>query len=57
MVALLGEHAWFIVASYAFVALILAGLIGATLRDGARQRRALADLEARGIRRRSEQGR
>ena len=55
MFASLGEHAGFIVASYAFVALVLLALIGLTLRDGAQQRKALADLEARGIRRRSEQ--
>lgn len=55
MFASLGEHAGFIVASYAFVAVMLIVLIGLTLRDGAQQRKALADLEARGIRRRSEQ--
>jgi heme exporter protein D len=51
----LGEHAGFIVASYAFVAFILIAMIGLTLRDGAQQKKALADLEARGIRRRSDQ--
>ena len=53
--AALGEHAGFIVAAYAFVAVVLAALIGATLLDGARQKAKLAALEARGIRRRSDQ--
>ncbi len=57
MFAALGEHAGFIVAAYGFVTLILGAVIALTLWDGAAQKRALADLEARGIRRRSEQGR
>lgn len=51
----LGEHAGFIIAAYGFVAVVLTALIAATLLDGARQKAKLAALEARGIRRRSEQ--
>lgn len=56
MFAALGEHAGFIIAAYGVVAIVLGATIALTLMDGARQKRALADLEARGIRRRSEQG-
>ncbi len=49
----LGPHAAFIVASYAGMALVLAGLILWLVADGRRQQRALADLEARGVTRRS----
>lgn len=49
----LGPHAAFIWASYAIVALVLAGLILWLIIDGRRQTRALAELEARGVRRRS----
>ncbi len=49
----LGPHAIFIWLCYAAVTLVLAG-IGLWLGlDGRRQAKALADLEARGIRRRS----
>lgn len=37
----LGSHGGFIVASYAFTALIMLGLVGNALRDRAAQRRAL----------------
>lgn len=50
----LGPHAAFIWASYIAMAVVLCLLIGWLLVDGRRQRRALADLEARGIKRRSE---
>lgn len=50
----LGPHASFIVASYALFIVILGGLLGWLMFDGSRQRRALADLEARGVRRRSQ---
>ena len=56
MEAFLGEHWGFIVAAYGFVVVILGAVIGLTLIDGAQQARALAAIEARGIRRRSEQG-
>ena len=49
----LGPHAAFIVTAYGATFLIVALLIGWLLFDGARQAAALADLEARGIRRRS----
>jgi heme exporter protein D len=48
----LGKHAAFIWASYGVVFVTLAGLIVWLIADGARLRRRLADLEARGIRRR-----
>ena len=50
----LGQHAAFIVASYAVAALVVLGLIAWVLADFRAQRRVLADLEARGMRRRSE---
>jgi heme exporter protein D len=50
----LGPHAFFIVASYAVTATILAGLILRAVLDHRAQLRALAELEGRGIRRRSE---
>jgi heme exporter protein D len=50
----LGPHAAFIVASYAVAALVVLGLIAWVLADFRAQRRVLADLEARGMRRRSE---
>ena len=50
----LGPHAAFIVASYVMAALVVLGLIAWVLADFRAQRRVLADLEARGMRRRSE---
>ncbi len=52
----LGPHAQFIIASYAVVAVVLGGLVAWLWVDGARQKRLMADLEARGIRRRSSRG-
>jgi heme exporter protein D len=49
----LGEHAGFILAAYGATIVIVAALIGWIHLDGRAQRRQLADLEARGIRRRS----
>ena len=49
----LGPHAAFIWSSYAVVALGLGALLAWLILDGRRQRAALADLEARGVRRRS----
>ena len=46
-------HLGYIVGSYAITALVLLGLIGWVVLDGRAQQRRLADLEARGIRRRS----
>ena len=49
----LGPHAAFIWSSYAAVALAVAGLIGWLITDGRRYERRLAELDARGVRRRS----
>ncbi len=46
-------HAGFIAAAYLSTALVLAGLILWVVSDGRAQRKRLADLEARGIKRRS----
>jgi heme exporter protein D len=52
----LGPHAAFIWASYAAVAIVVGALIVWLVADGARYRRQLRDLEARGVRRRSSSG-
>jgi heme exporter protein D len=52
----LGPHATFIVAAYAVTFIAIAALACFILEDDRRQRRLLAELEARGIRRRSAQG-
>jgi heme exporter protein D len=49
----LGPHAAFIVGAYAAAVLIVAGLIAWVVLDHRRQARALADLQARGVTRRS----
>jgi heme exporter protein D len=49
----LGPHAGFILASYAAMTFIVGGLIAWFALDGWRQERALRDLEARGVTRRS----
>jgi heme exporter protein D len=49
----LGPHAFFILASYAATALILAALVLRAIADHAAQLRAIAELERRGARRRS----
>ena len=51
----LGPHAFFIVASYAVTVLIIAALILRAWIDHRLQVRALADLEARGGKRRSHE--
>jgi heme exporter protein D len=53
----LGPHALFIVLSYGIAVAVIAGLIGWVLMDYRAQLRALADLEARGVTRRSERPR
>jgi heme exporter protein D len=53
----LGPHADFIVAAYTVAVLIMAVLIFWIVFDNRRQRRTLADLEARGITRRSSRER
>ena len=51
--AALGDHGGFILAAYLAAVLVLAGLLVWIVLDGRMLRRRLADLEARGIRRRS----
>jgi heme exporter protein D len=50
----LGPHAAFIVIAYGFATLIVAAMIGWIVLDYRRQTRCLAELEARGMTRRSE---
>ena len=50
-----GKHAVFIWGSYGITAGVLAGLVAWLVLDGRRQARRLADLEAKGVRRRSEE--
>ncbi len=50
------QHAGYILASYAVTALVVAGLILRAVLDQRAQRRALSDLEARGVGRRSRHG-
>ena len=49
----LGKHAAFIWASYGAVLVVVSGLLLWLWLDGRRHRAALADLERRGVRRRS----
>lgn len=48
-----GPHSAFIIASYAVMLAGVAGLIAWVVLDGQRMRRRIAELEARGVRRRS----
>jgi heme exporter protein D len=50
----LGPHAAFIWAAYATVAVVLAALVTWLVLDGRRQRQLVDELEARGVRRRSQ---
>jgi heme exporter protein D len=50
----LGPHAAFIVAAYLITAAVVLGLIVWVIADRRAQLRALAELDARGVRRRSE---
>jgi heme exporter protein D len=50
----LGPHAAFIIAAYAAALAVVIGLIGWVIADHAAQRRLLADLETRGVTRRSD---
>jgi heme exporter protein D len=52
----LGPHAAFIWAAYAVVAAVLAVLVAWLVLDGRRQQRLVDELEARGVRRRSQRG-
>jgi heme exporter protein D len=49
----LGPHAGFILAAYAMVIFVIAVTIATTVLDNRAQRKILANLEARGIHRRS----
>lgn len=49
----LGPHWAVIVTAYALAALVLAGLVAWIVLDNRLQRRTLADLDRRGVRRRS----
>jgi heme exporter protein D len=57
MTMALGPHAGFILAAYLVTAAVVLGLIVWVIVDGRAQARALADLDARGVRRRSEPAR
>jgi heme exporter protein D len=50
----MSPHALYVAAAYAITALVLAGLIGWILLDQRARRKELAELEAAGIRRRSD---
>lgn len=50
----MSAHALYVVAAYAVTVLVLAGLIGWLLVDQKGRRRELLELEARGVRRRSD---
>ena len=50
---MLGNHAGFILAAYGIAAAVIVVLFVWIVVDGRSQRRQLADLEARGVRRRS----
>jgi heme exporter protein D len=54
--SILGDHGGFIVAAYLAVVVVLASLVAWIVLDGRALKRRLADLEARGIRRRSAKG-
>lgn len=49
-------HALYVTAAYAVTAIVLAGLIGWILIDQRGRKRDLAELEAAGVRRRSDKG-
>ena len=50
----LGPHASFIWASYAVAALVLLAMTAWLIANGRRRKARLSDLEARGVRRRTE---
>jgi heme exporter protein D len=50
----LGPHAAFIWAAYSVVAVVLAALVVWLVLDGRRQQQLVDELEARGVRRRSQ---
>ncbi len=56
MIESLGHHAGFILASYAAAVVVIGGLIARAIIDHRIQKAALAEFEARGVKRRSEVG-
>lgn len=50
----MSAHALYVTAAYAVTAIVMAGLIGWLLVDRNARRRELAELEASGVRRRSD---
>ena len=52
----MSQHAFFILSSYLVTALVIAGLIVRAFVDHRAQTKALAELEARGVGRRSRRG-
>ncbi|MBZ9797001.1 heme exporter protein CcmD [Mesorhizobium sp. ES1-4] len=50
----MSPHALYVTAAYAITAVVLAGLIGWILLDQRARKRELAELEAAGVRRRSD---
>ncbi|TPK94715.1 heme exporter protein CcmD [Mesorhizobium sp. B2-4-12] len=50
----MSAHALYVTAAYAITAVVLAGLIGWILLDQRARKRELAELEAAGVRRRSD---
>lgn len=50
----MSAHALYVTAAYAITAIVLAGLVAWVLLDQRARRRDLAELEASGVRRRSE---
>ncbi len=52
----MGNHTFFIALSYALTALVVAGLTVRAVIDHRSQVRALAELESRGVSRRSRRG-
>lgn len=50
------HNAGYIISAYLVTVVVIAGMVGWIVLDGRLQRRRLADLEARGVRRRSRRG-
>jgi heme exporter protein CcmD len=53
----LGPHESFIITAYLIAAMVVAGLVASVIYDYLAQKRALADLDRRGITRRSAESR
>ncbi|UVK42554.1 heme exporter protein CcmD [Mesorhizobium sp. AR07] len=52
----MSAHALYVAAAYGITAVVLAGLVGWILLDQRARKRELAELEAAGVRRRSDKG-